>query len=166
MAKKIGAVDHMTAGEVKVESLAQLNNKDSAEEIAKHFASISNEYSPINHAELPCYLPAPPPPQVTEYDVYLKLCKLKKTRSTLPIDIPDKLRQECAPFLAGPLATIINDSLLESVYPTDWKQEWITPAPKITHPKVIKDLRKISSTSDCSKVFEGFLKDWRMCLAK
>ena len=152
----------MTAGEVKVESLAQLNNKDSAEEIAKHFASISNEYSPINHAELPCYLPAPPPPQVTEYDVYLKLCKLKKTRSTLPIDIPDKLRQECAPFLAGPLATIINDSLLQSVYPTDWKQEWITPAPKITHPKVIKDLRKISSTSDYSKVFEGFLKDWIM----
>ena len=72
------------------------------------------------------------------------------------------MRQECAPFLAGPLATIINDSLLESVYPTDWKQEWITPAPKITHPKVIKDLRKISSTSDCSKVFEGFLKDWIM----
>ena len=67
MAKKIGAVDHMTAGEVKVESLAQLNNKDSAEEIAKHFASISNEYSPINHAELPCYLPAPPPPQSMMY---------------------------------------------------------------------------------------------------
>ena len=86
---------------------------------------------------------------VTEYDVYLKLCKLKKTRSTLPIDILDKLRQECAPFLAGPLTTIINDSLLQSVYPTDWKQEWITPAQKITHPRVIKDLRKISSTSDC-----------------
>ena len=30
----------------------------------------------------------------------------------------------------------------------------------MTHPKVIKDLRKISSTSDYSKVFEGFLKDW------
>jgi hypothetical protein len=48
------------------------------------------------------------------------------------------------------------------VYPADWKREWITPAPKITHPKVIKDLRKISCTSDYSKVFEGFLKDWIM----
>ena len=36
----------------------------------------------------------------------------------------------------------------------------ITPAPKITHPKVISDLRKISSTSDYSKVFESFIKDW------
>ena len=34
--------------------------------------------------------------------------------------------------------------------------------PKTTHPKVITDLRKISSTSDYSKVFEGFLKDWVM----
>ena len=42
------------------------------------------------------------------------------------------------------------------------KREWITPAPKITHPKAITDLRKISSTSDYSKVYEGFLKDWIM----
>jgi hypothetical protein len=64
--------------------------------------------------------------------------------------------------LAGPLTTIINNCLSQSVYPTDWKQEWITPAPKITHPKEITDLRKISSTSDYSKIFEGFLKDWIM----
>ena len=34
--------------------------------------------------------------------------------------------------------------------------------PKVTHPKVISDLRKISGTSDYSKVYEGFLKDWIM----
>ena len=38
----------------------------------------------------------------------------------------------------------------------------MTPAPKVTHPKDISDLRKISCTSDYSKVFEGFLKDWIM----
>jgi hypothetical protein len=38
----------------------------------------------------------------------------------------------------------------------------VTPAPNISHPKVIKDLRKISGTSDFSKVFEDFLKDWIM----
>ena len=32
--------------------------------------------------------------------------------------------------------------------------------PKVTHPKNIKDLCKISSTSDYSKIFESFLKDW------
>ena len=45
-------------------------------------------------------------------------------------------------------------------YPVLWKKELVTPVPKITHPQVIKDLRKISGTSDFSKVFEGFLKEW------
>ena len=36
----------------------------------------------------------------------------------------------------------------------------MTPAPKVTDPKVIQYLRKISSTSDYSKLFERFLKDW------
>ena len=162
MAKRIGAVDQMTQGEVKVESLSNLNNFQSAQKIAEHFASISNEYSPIDNSQLPCYLPALPPPQVEEYDVYTRLCQIKKTRSTLPIDIPDKIRQECAPLLAWPLTTLINNCLTQSQYPAIWKQEWVTPAPKITHPKEISDLRKISCTSDYSKLFEGFIKDWIM----
>ena len=162
MAKKIGAIDQMTAGNVQVESLIGYNNLQSAQKIADHFAKISNEYEPIDVSQLPCYLPAQPPPQVTEYDVYLRLSRLKKTKSTLPLDIPDKVRQECSPLLAGPLSSIINTSLTQSVYPADWKLEWITPAPKISHPKEISDLRKISSTSDYSKIFEGFLKDWIM----
>ena len=103
-----------------------------------------------------------PPPQVDEFDVYQRIKRIKKSKSTLPIDIPDKLRQECSPHLAGPLKTIINSSLTQSVYPKLWKQEWVTPAPKITDPQTIQDLRKISCTSDYSKVFEGFLKDWIM----
>ena len=86
----------------------------------------------------------------------------QETKFTLPIYIPDKLRQECAPQLAGPLKTIINNSLKQSIYPALWKYEWVTAAPKITCPKLIGDLHKISSTSDYSKVYEGFLKDWIM----
>ena len=111
---------------------------------------------------MPCYLPAPRPPQVTEHEVYTRLNKLKKTRSTLPIDIPEKIRRECALFLAGPVSQIINSSLTESQYPAAWKQEWVTPVPKISHPQAITDLRKKSSTSDYNKVFEGFLKEWIM----
>ena len=116
----------------------------------------------MDYSQLPSYLPAQQPPQVSEYDVYLKLNRLKKMKSTLPLDIPDKVRQECSPHMAGPLSTIINNSLTESVYPRPWKQEWVTPAPKITHPKEISDLRKISCKSDYSKIFESFLKDWIM----
>ena len=134
----------MNEGEVKVECLSNLNNVQSAQKIAQHFAAISNEYSPIDTTQLPSYLPAQPPPQVEEYQVYNRLMSLKKTRSTLPLDIPDRLRKECSPLLAGPLTTIINNCLTESVYPADWKQEWVTPAPKVTHPKEMTDLRKIA----------------------
>ena len=113
MAKRIGAVDQMSNGEIKVESLSDFNNKLCAEKIAKHFATISNEYNPVDRTELPSYLPAPPPPQVKEYDVYLRLNRLKKTKSTLAIDIPDKLRQECAALLAGPLTAIMNNCLTQ-----------------------------------------------------
>ena len=46
------------------------------------------------------------------------------------------------------------------VYPHKWKFEWVTPVPKVKDPDQIKDLRKISCTSDYSKLFERFLKKW------
>ena len=160
MAQRIGAVDQMNDGEVSVEQLEGLSNQQSAELIAQHFSSVSNEYSPLNRNDLPCYLPSERPPQVDEIDVHKKINKLKKTRSTFNIDIPNKLRKEFSPELSCPLADIINNCLLEQYYPKLWKYEMITPAPKVSHPKLIKDLRKISSTSDYSKVFESFLRDW------
>ena len=162
MAKKIGAVDQMDESEIKVESLSGLTNIQAAQKIAEHFAAISMQYTPIDATQLPCYLPAPAPPQVEEYEVYKRINHINKTHSTLPIDIPEKIRHECSHFLALPLATIINNSLASGKYPTIWKQEWVTPVPKVTHPKEISDLRKISCTSDYSKLFEGFLKEWVM----
>ena len=160
MAKRLGAVDQMNGGDTIVESLSNLSNFQAAQKIAEHFSAVSNEYSPVDHTQLPSYLPAPAPPQVEEYTVYEKIKYLKKTKSTLPTDIPDKLRRACAAELAGPLTHIINECLIRSHYPQLWKHEWVSPAPKITHPKVIKDLRKISCTSDYSKIFERFLKEW------
>ena len=95
-----------------------------------------------------------------QHKVYERIKDLKNTRSTFNIDIPNKRRKEFAVELSAPQTDIINTCLIEQVYPEIWKFEVITPAPKVTHPKVLKDLRKISSTSDYSKVFEGFLKEW------
>ena len=160
MAKRIGAVDQMNGGDVIVDSLQHLDNYSCAQEIAQHYSKISNEYSPVDPAQLPCYLPAEQPPQVEEYMVHQRLNSLKKTKSTLPIDIPEKMRRACSVELTTPLTNIINTSLYQSQYPKLWQHEWVTPAPKVTNPKVIKDLRKISCTSDFSKLYEGFLKDW------
>ena len=61
-----------------------------------------------------------------------------------------------------PLTAIINNCLNQSVYPELWKHELVTPVPKISNPVEISDLRKIACTSDYSKLFEGFLKEWIM----
>ena len=160
VAKQIGAVGQPSRGDIVVESLEGLSNEICAEQIAQHFASISNEYLPVDNTKLPCYLPATKPLQVSELEIYERLTKQKRTKSTLPVDIPDSLRIEFAAEIAGPLSDIVNTSLLHQVYPKLWKHEWVSPVPKITHPKTIQDLRKISCTSDYNKLFEGILKDW------
>ena len=160
MAKQIGAVDQMNGGDLIVEELEGLSSKESADVVAQHFAEVSNEYQPLNYTDLPTYLPGEKPPQVDEHAVYEKINKLKNTRSTFDIDIPNKLRKEFSPELSTPLSDIINSCLMEQYYPKLWKYEAVTPVPKVTHPKTVKDLRKVSSTSDFSKVFESFLRDW------
>ena len=162
MAKRLGAVDQMNSGEIRVDELEGLNNKDCAEKIAQAFASVSNEYLPINLNKLPSYRPTLKPPQVEEYEVFEKINKLKNTKSTFNIDLPNKVRKEFSADLSSPVTDIINTSLRVGEYPKLWKHEYISPVPKVTHPKTIKDLRKISSTSDYSKVYESFLKDWIM----
>ena len=85
---------------------------------------------------------------------------LKNTRSANPIDIPSKLRREYDVFLASPLTDIINSCLNEQIFPSLWKMETVTPIPKIQFPCKFGDLRKISGTSDYSKLFESILKDF------
>ena len=160
MAKRLGSVDQMNDGQILVNELADYSDQESANKIAEHFAAVSNTYNPIDIESLPCYLPAQLPPQVDNYRVYQKLSQLKSTRGTLEIDLPNKLRKEFYAELSTPLTDIINSSLNQSVYPMLWKEETVTPVPKVTHPQAINDLRKIASTSDFSKVFEAFLKDW------
>ena len=82
MAKKIGAVDKMTGGDIQVQSLANLSNAQCSQKIAEHFATISQEYSPVDLNQLPCYLPAQQPPNISEFDVYTRLNKMEKTKST------------------------------------------------------------------------------------
>jgi hypothetical protein len=114
MAKCIGALDQMNGQDIAVEELEGLSNQESAEVIAEHFAKISNEYSPLNFKNLPCYLPAERPSQVEEHDVCKRLQKLKNTRSTFEIDIPNKLGKEFSPELSAPLTNIINSCLMNN----------------------------------------------------
>jgi len=157
--KKIGLKDRNMRG-ITIECFEGLSDVDVVNNVATHFASISQEYDPICLEKLPAFLPAEEPPILFEYEVCAELKKMKKTKSTLPIDLPYKLRSEFAAELSVPLTHIFNACLKNGIYPDQWKFEWVTPIPKIASPKVVKDLRKISCTSDYSKLFERFLKKW------
>ena len=159
MCKKIGAISPLSDGELKIQCLDGLTDKECAEAVARHFAAVSNEYEPVDLSDLPAFLPALPLPQVEEYMVYEKMKRMKKTKGCLPIDIPSKLRKEVAIELVTPLTHIFNTALATGQYPALWKKEFVTPVPKIKEPELIKDVRKIVCTSDYNELFEGFLKD-------
>ena len=86
-AKRLGGIDSQCNEDIEVEELSGKTNQECAEEIASHYSSISKEYSPINLEELPSFLPSLPPPQVSPFQVYQRLNRLKKTKATLPIDL-------------------------------------------------------------------------------
>ena len=52
LAKRLGA-EKQTSAELNVNCLKGLSDKEAAEEIAKHFSSISQEYSPLSTDNLP-----------------------------------------------------------------------------------------------------------------
>ena len=141
--------------------MRELADSQCAEAVAQSFASVSQIYNRLDRSKLPAFLPAEKPEQVNVFQVMYHIQKLGCTKSTLPIDIPDRLRQECAIDLAEPLTNIINCCLTAGTFPKSWRREWVTPVPKGVGPlKTIKDVRKIASTSDYSNIYESILKIW------
>lgn len=116
MMKKMGGLDEMNRGEIKVKSLEGLTNKECAAAVAQSFATVSQEYDKLDREQLPAFLPAGRPEQVNVFQVLTRIRKLGKTKSTLPIDIPDRLRLECALDLAEPLTDIINSCLRDGKF--------------------------------------------------
>ena len=162
MAKRLGTDSTNIDPRLKVECMKDLSDEEAAEEVAKYFSSISQEYLPLNTADLPAYLPAPEVLQVDETHIAERILKLKCRRSTQPCDIPSKLRKLYPCELAIPVTDIINSCLTQHHYPRPWKHEWVVPAEKVPKPESLKDLRKISLTSEFSLIFEGVMKDWIM----
>ena len=159
--KRLGGLDQST-GRLEVQSLRGLSDEESAEAVAQSFAAVSQEYQKLDRAKLPAFLPAGRPETVNSLEVFRAIKQLKSTRSTLPVDIPDQIRKECALDLAEPVCDIINTCLRDGSYPRLWRREWVTPVPKTAphQPKDCKEIRKIASTSDYSKIFEVFLRKW------
>ena len=148
-------------------SAENLSSEQSAERIASHFASISQEFTPLDTSQLPARVQnklksTECPPEVSEYETFLTIRSAKKPKSSVQHDLPRKVTMEFAPELALPVTRIINNILKSGIWPSQWKLEEVVPIPKITYPQSEDDLRPISLTPIFSKVTEHLVVKWLM----
>ena len=139
-----------------------LSPAQSAELIAEHFSRISQEYEPLNVANLPpnvrLFLDNQDQelaPTLSPYDVYCRIMKAKKRNSLVPGDLPT-----FASNLSVPVSAIYNQISHSAVYPYQWKIEHQIPLPKVFPPASEEELRNISKTPFLSKVYESFVGGW------
>ena len=143
-----------------------LTEEESAEQIASHFASISQEFPPLCVTSLPSHVQTKlqqcdvVPPVVSEYDTYCKIKGAKKPQSGVPNDLPKVITQEFSPELSQPVSRIINNIVASGEWPEQWKLEYISAIGKIPQPESEDDLRPISLTAFYSKVTEHFVVMW------
>ena len=149
---------------------ANMSIEDCTEAIANHFSAISQEYPPLNIANLPpelqhkLNLPISQEilPKISEEAVYKKMKTSKKSKSLVPGDIPKALINECSPELSVPVCKIFQNILRTFQWPKQWRIEYGVPLQKVSNPKDEDQLRVISLTSYYSKLFESFVIDWLM----
>ena len=72
-------------------------------------------------------------------------------------DIPTQVIKRFSGFLCKPISELINDCIVEDVWPDSLKIESVTPVPKVPNPKSANDLRKIAGLPNLSKFMEKII---------
>ena len=151
------------AENVSIPELEGLSDVCQAEIIADHYAKISNSFEPLKTEDFSNFIKencTSPPPTVLVDDVEKKIRSMNKKAATLEGDIPIRIIAEFSEELAFPLANIINEGLIQGVYPKLWKFETITPAPKVYPAEELSQLRKISGLLNFSKITDKILAEY------
>ena len=81
----MGGISQNQAGNILVEELCGLSNKDQADVIAEHYASVSNEYKPLQSEDIPhrLYQTGEKPPKVEPYQVFFKIQKMSLRKANV-----------------------------------------------------------------------------------
>ena len=171
--KKMGAQpgDCIDSNAFTLPGHESLTEEESAEQIASHFAQISNEFPPLDIKCLPERVQSKLedtecPPVISDYETYRKIREAKKPKSGIPNDLPKLITQEFGPELSKPVCRIINNIAKSGEWPKQWKLEYITAIGKVPLPESEDDLRPISLTAFFSKITEHFVVMWLMHFIK
>lgn len=115
-----------------------LNAKECNNIIAQHLSAISQEFIPISIQVLPDSVKfkvqnshSEKVPKVQPYEDLENLKKHKFKLSSIPGDIPPKLKRKFYVELATPVANIFNSITTTGEYPRQWVREFVTPIPKV-----------------------------------
>ena len=130
-----------------------------AEELAGHFNKISMEFSPLEPSEIPVTSDRSLP-MLAPYQVAGRIKAFRKPKSMVEGDIFPDLVSKYADLLALPLCLIFNSITSTRIWPSIWKQEFVTVIPKKSVPEAVDDLRNISCTMLPSKIYESFVLNW------
>ena len=129
-----------------------LTNQEAAEQIAAHFAEISQQYPSLSVDLLPDRVQVKlqeesTPPTITEWETMEKINAAKKPKSGVPGDLPRLITKEFGIELSVPMCLILNNIFKTAHWPKTWLQEYVTPLAKIPQPETEDDLRPISLTN-------------------
>ena len=94
--------------------------------------------------------------------MYNTIKKMNKKAATVPGDLPMRLIAEFSVEIAFPLAHIITTCIQSGTYPHLYKEENVTPVPKVFPPGNLKDLRKISGLFNFSKIMDKIIDELMM----
>ena len=144
--------------DIQVEVIKDLSKEEQVEEIAKFHSRISQEYEPLdaNNINIPHFTPDDIP--VISVEQVLDVLKnMNINKAGRKDDIPMRIFKHFAQFFCKPIAFMINNAIKQGSWPKFLKTEKVTPIPKISSPKVLKDLRCISGLMSLSKIMEKLI---------
>ena len=125
-----------------------------ADSLNRHYASVSTD---VSYEQPPMKLTAAEHAGwthiVTDYDAFKMLDSLRPTATGLDC-LPAWFLRLAAPTLCGPIADLINITLMTSTVPSQWKQARIRPVPKTPTPHQAADYRPISVTPVLTRLTE------------
>lgn len=97
-------------------------------------------------------------PHITPDEVIVLICKLSTNKATGLDGLSVKLLQQSLPHIAPPVATIINQSIQQGIFPQQWKEARVTPLHKGGDKTDPSHYRPISVLPVLSKLFERHIK--------